>query len=172
MRHGISTNVTGPYLWGKRPDITIDYLGAFDGPKSVVYPDSSTNKTKYSLWLGGGVYLADGLDGPFSRLKGFSYPGTNPAPVWYNGSFYCNFGTTIFTTPALVAGATWAKYGPAISFRVPHVVNPPPRRRLLGFSIGARPLAGAGVMKGFSDERCAVRALSRSHSHSLPFARM
>ena len=57
LLHGTATNVTGPYDWGKQPDIKISPLGAFNGPKSVVYTDPVTNKTKYSLWLGGGVYV-------------------------------------------------------------------------------------------------------------------
>ena len=65
LMHGTADNVTGPYLWGKQPDITIPMLGAFDGPKSVIYPDSSTNKTKYSLWLGGNVYLSDSAAGKY-----------------------------------------------------------------------------------------------------------
>ena len=73
MLHGTSDNITGPYLWDKYPDITIDYLGAFNGPKSVVYTETSTNKTRYSLWLGGGVYLSDSADGPFHKLEGFTY---------------------------------------------------------------------------------------------------
>jgi hypothetical protein len=46
-------------------------MTAFDGPKSVVYTDSDTNKTMYSLWIGHGVYLADSLNGPFIKLEGF-----------------------------------------------------------------------------------------------------
>eukprot|EP00040_Diaphanoeca_grandis_P021073 m.112188 g.112188 ORF g.112188 m.112188 type:complete len:381 (+) comp28177_c0_seq1:81-1223(+) len=113
MLHGTAENITGPYVWGKQPDITIGYLGAFNGPKSVVYTESSTNKTKYSLWLGGGVYLADSLSGPFTQLEGFTYPGDNPAPLWHNGAFYTTNSPcqTVYTTPHLVAGAKWTVHG-------------------------------------------------------------
>jgi hypothetical protein len=37
---------------GKLSDVA---LFRFQGPKSVVYTDADTNKTVYSLWLGGGV---------------------------------------------------------------------------------------------------------------------
>ena len=63
--------------------------GAFNGPKSVVYTDSVTNETKYSLWIGGSVLIADSVDGPFVKLENFSYPGGNPAPLWHNDAFYC-----------------------------------------------------------------------------------
>ena len=88
LLHGTSKKVAGPYDWTTQPSISISTLGEFDGPKSVVYQDELSNQTKYSLWLGGGVYVADSLYGPFSRLKGFSYPGRNPAPVFHNGAFY------------------------------------------------------------------------------------
>lgn len=35
LRHGTAANITGPYTWGKQPDIAIPLLGEFDGPKSV-----------------------------------------------------------------------------------------------------------------------------------------
>jgi hypothetical protein len=113
MLHGIASDVAGPYAWGKRPDITIGSLPAFDGPKSVVYTDPDTNKTMYSLWLGGGVLLADSVDGPFKKLEGFAYPGSNPAVFWHEGAFYFTNSPceTIYTTPRLVAGAKWAEHG-------------------------------------------------------------
>lgn len=113
MAHGTAVNITGPYTWGKQPDIHIDPLGEFNGPKSVVYNDSSTGKTVYSLWLGGGVYLSDNLYGEFKRLEGFSYPGANPAPLYHNGAFYYTDSPTmtVYTTPQLVAGAKWTEYG-------------------------------------------------------------
>ena len=75
MLHGTSNSITGPYSWGKQPDIKIPYLGPFDGPKSVVYTEAGSNKTKYSLWLGGHVYIGDSAAGPFEQLEGFTYPG-------------------------------------------------------------------------------------------------
>jgi hypothetical protein len=124
MLHGTSNKITGPYVWGKKPNIKIDNLGPFDGPKSVVYTERGTNKTKYSLWLGGGVYIADSVDGPFDKLKEFTYPGHNPAPLWYKGAFYYTnmAGTkssTVYTTPHLVAGAKWTVYGSIDNSDVP-----------------------------------------------------
>ena len=88
-------------------------MTAFDGPKAVVYTESGTNKTAYSLWLGGGVYLADNVDGPFKKLDGFTYPGSNPAVIWHNDAFfYTNSPSmTVYTTPRLRSGAKWTEYG-------------------------------------------------------------
>eukprot|EP00035_Acanthoeca_spectabilis_P030767 m.10833 g.10833 ORF g.10833 m.10833 type:complete len:409 (-) comp4362_c1_seq1:124-1350(-) len=120
MLHGTSTNITGPYAWGVHPNITLTpTLGPFNGPKSVVFPDPETNRTMYSLWLGGGVYLASDPAGPFTKLEGFSYPGANPAPVWHDGAFYANYLTTIYTTPRLVSGAKWTEYGTVNRSTVP-----------------------------------------------------
>lgn len=60
--------MTGPYEWGVQPDIEIEELGAFNGPKSVVFNDSDTNKTIYSLWLGGG-----GTSSPHHRGVAIGY---------------------------------------------------------------------------------------------------
>lgn len=111
MLHGTAENVTGPYLWGKQPDITIANLAAFDGPKSVVFAENGT--TVYSLWLGGGVLLADNLYGQFKKLEGFTYPGANPAPLWHNDGFYFTNSPCmhVYTTPRLVAGAKWTVLG-------------------------------------------------------------
>jgi hypothetical protein len=42
-----------------------------------------------------------------------SYPGSNPAPLYYNGAFYVTNSPcqTVYTTPRLVTGAKWATYG-------------------------------------------------------------
>jgi len=114
LMHGTASNITGPYKWPNGAYISIPSLGEFDGPKSVVYTESlnGTNKTKYSLWLGGHVYLADSAAGPFTMLEGFTYPGKNPAPLWHNGSFYtiASMSAGIYVTPRLVAGAKWTHY--------------------------------------------------------------
>lgn len=113
LMHGVADQVAGPYDWSKYPDISIPTLGPFDGPKSVVFTDSVANKTQYSLWFGGNVYLSDSAAGPFSVVDGFRYTGHNPAPIYHNGSFYNIVAMTsgVYTTPRLEAGATWTKYG-------------------------------------------------------------
>ena len=119
LLHGTSHNITGPYLWGKQPDIIIPRLGPFDGPKSVVYTEAG--KTKYSLWLGGHVYLANHAAGPFTMLEGFTYPGHNPAPIYHKGAFYTIVSMTggIMTTPRLVTGAKWSQYSSISHANVP-----------------------------------------------------
>ena len=68
---------------------------------------------RYSLWLAGGVYLADSLDGPFERIANFSYPGGNPAPVFHDGAWYYTNSPchSVWTTSALVPGAEWTLHG-------------------------------------------------------------
>lgn len=110
LMHGTATNVTGPFEWSPSMDITIPELGSFDGPKSVVFTEAG--RTKYSLWLGGNVWVADSAAGPFTMVQAFKYPGHNPAPIWHNGSFYTITGMqeSIMTTPKLVAGAQWTEW--------------------------------------------------------------
>jgi len=110
LMHGTATNITGPWKWDPKMDIPIPLLGAFDGPKSVVFTEDG--KTRYSLWLGGNVYLADSAAGPFTMLEGFKYPGHNPAPLFHNGSFYTitSMSGSIMTTPRLVSGAQWTQW--------------------------------------------------------------
>jgi hypothetical protein len=119
LMHGTSKTVAGPYQWPKSAFITIPTLGAFDGPKSLVYTEQ--NRTKYSLWLGGNVYTANSAAGPFARLVGFRYPGHNPAPVFHNGAFYTivSMAAGIMTTPQLVAGAKWTQYASIAQDNVP-----------------------------------------------------
>ena len=64
------------------------------------------------MWMGGSVRLATSLDGPFTKIENFSYPGGNPAPILLNGSYYLtNQGTSeIFTTDSLAPGSTWTKF--------------------------------------------------------------
>ena len=123
LMHGTASNVTGPYSWPTEAYITIPLLGSFDGPKSVVYTESvnGTTETKYSLWLGGIVYLADDAAGPFKMLEGFTYPGHNPAPLWYKGAFYTivSMAAGIYTTPRLVVGAKWTHYANISQRNVP-----------------------------------------------------
>jgi len=112
LMHGTATNITGPFVWDSEMDITIPLLGPFDGPKSVVFTEGAN--TRFSLWLGGNVYLADSAAGPFTMVEGFTYPGHNPAPLYHNGSFYTvtSMGGSIMTTPRLVSGANWTEWAP------------------------------------------------------------
>ena len=64
IMHGISDKITGPYKWNERPHIPGGINPAF-----LTYNDSTTGKTKYTLW-NGGVRSADSPDGPFVKLTG------------------------------------------------------------------------------------------------------
>ena len=121
MAHGVAAAVTGPFDYSKFPNITIAELGPFNGPKALVYPDPATNRTVYSLWLGGGVYLSHSAAGPFERLDKFGYPGNNPAPAFHKGLFYFTNSPCqeVYTTPRLESGAVWSKHGTIDHSNVP-----------------------------------------------------
>ena len=108
MKHGIAQVITGPYDWTAFEDLPL----TGENPAAVAFVDPATGKKQYSLWSGGQVFVADSPSSKFSAVAGFTYPGGNPAPMFYNGSFYMTNQetTTIFTTPALAAGARWTVF--------------------------------------------------------------
>eukprot|EP00912_Choanoflagellata_sp_UC4_P002185 UC4_evm1s1384 len=120
LMHGTSSSITGPYSFPKEDYITIPELGPFDGPKSLKFTDEK-NSTKYSLWFGGRVYLANKVEGPFEVIDDFRYPGHNPAPLFHNGMFYNieSMESGIFSTDKLEPGAKWSKYASISQDKVP-----------------------------------------------------
>lgn len=108
MKHGVATVVTGPYDWTTYADLPL----TGENPAAVAYVDPATGKKVYTLWVGGGVLVADSPASPFVAVAGFSYPGGNPAPIYYKGAWYLTNQKTlqIFTTPRLVAGAQWTVF--------------------------------------------------------------
>lgn len=99
--HGISSTPAGPYDWSSRANISVAAIN----PAALVFPNATTGAETYSIWIGGSILLAESADGPFIKSP-FTYPGgdgSNPAPVFLNGSFYLtNQGTDqIWTTPSL-----------------------------------------------------------------------
>jgi hypothetical protein len=75
---------------GKLSDVA---LFRFQGPKSVVYTDADTNKTVYSLWLGGGVCKDPRLYA--YTLYFVEHPRRTTSTVWSNPS------CTVFTDSRL-----------------------------------------------------------------------
>jgi len=120
--HGIADTVTGPYNWEKQPS----FVTGGENPAFVTYIDPDTQKTVYSLWIGGNVWLADSLYGKFTQLPGFKYVGGNPAPIYYKGSFYMTNQKTfaIYVTEKLVAGAKWDVYANVSHTNVPSGMHP------------------------------------------------
>lgn len=70
-----------------------------ENPAAVVYKDDG--KLVYSLWMGGTVRTSSSPDGPFVDIKGFSYPGGNPAPIYHNGGEHSLFSVA-FAIPVLL----------------------------------------------------------------------
>lgn len=105
--HGVATSVTGPYDWASQPALNLTSIN----PALVVYP-SAAGENVFSLWLGGRVLVASSPYGPFDAVRNFTYPGQNPAPIYFKGAFYMTnqFTTTIWTTPSVAPGSTWAVF--------------------------------------------------------------
>ena len=107
-KHGVAQVITGPYDWTKYEDLPLPY----ENPAAVAFVDPATGKKRYTLWSGGQVHVADSPAAAFAPVAGFTYPGGNPAPIFYNGSWFMTNQetTTVYTTPALVAGAKWSVF--------------------------------------------------------------
>jgi hypothetical protein len=105
IKHGTADNITGPYLWNTLPEIPSSI-----NPGFLAFKNESSGRMVYSLWDSSAVKVSDSLDGPFSKVEGFSYPsGPNAAPVWHGGAFYMTNQRTgeVWTTSALAAGQSW-----------------------------------------------------------------
>eukprot|EP00942_MAST-04A_sp_MAST-4A-sp1_P003473 g3473.t1 len=103
MLHGIATNITGPYKWHSQNQGNMGSNPAF-----VSFQDVNTNVTKYSLWVGGNIYVSDDINGYFEKINSPHF--SNPAPIFYKGKWYATDQTTtkILTTDKL--GGTWTHY--------------------------------------------------------------
>ena len=97
--HGIADDVTGPYDFTTLPRITFPHGN--QNPAFLKFPNKTTGKDVYSIWVGGHVHVADNPNGEFTD-PGFTYPGGNPAPVYHNGAFYMTYQQT--------KGVSWGKY--------------------------------------------------------------
>ena len=106
IMHGTSDKIEGPFSWGVQPNIP----GGIN-PMFLTYNDSQTGKTRYTLW-NGGIREAQP---PFINWTNVPAPhgggdcGTNGAPAYHNGTFYCvsQHTTEIVSTPTL--GGKWTK---------------------------------------------------------------
>lgn len=107
-KHGVAQVITGPYDWTVFADLPL----TGENPAAVAFTDPATGKRVYSLWSGGQVHVADSPASAFVAVAGFTYPGGNPAPMFYNGSWYMTnqATTTVYTTPRLAAGAEWTVF--------------------------------------------------------------
>jgi hypothetical protein len=106
IMHGTSDKIEGPYTWDVKPNLP----GGIN-PMFLAYNDSQTGKTRYTLW-NGGIREAQP---PFINWTNVPAPhgggdcGTNGAPAYRNGRFYCvsQHTTEIVSTPVL--GGKWTK---------------------------------------------------------------
>jgi len=106
IKHGTAKNVTGPYEWASRPDLP----AGGENPAFVVFPDPTTGKDVYSLWMGGKIRVGPGPDGPFTEADKYTYVGGNPAPVYHKGKFYMTSQRTDEVSVSNGLGQPWTKY--------------------------------------------------------------
>lgn len=101
---GVADAITGPFTWAVQPE-----LPGAENPAAVSFIDPQTGALVFTLWLAGKVFVASEPDGPW-KPSGATYPGGNPAPVYYKGAWYMtNQATTeVWTTPRL--GAAWTVF--------------------------------------------------------------
>ena len=121
VMHGTAASPTGPFTWGRYPDLP----GAIN-PAFVVYPHPSTGRPVYSLWVGGKIQVADSAAGPYRLLEGVSYPGVNPAPMYHDGAFYMTnqHTTNIYRAPSLDPEVEWVVVANISHAKVPAHVTP------------------------------------------------
>ena len=110
IKHGVAAAPTGPFEWLE--DLNIS---AGINPAALVFRDPATNRTVFSLWVNGRVYVAASPSGPFTAVERFSYPFVNPSPVFSErlGAFLMtNQRTTqLFSTPSIAPGSVWTVFG-------------------------------------------------------------
>jgi hypothetical protein len=103
LMHGVADVVTGPWDWASFPAIANTAIN----PALCAFTNASGQF--YSLWIGGEVLVTADLTVNFTKVDRFSYPGGNPAPIFFEGAFYMTNQKTqqIYTTPSLSPGGTW-----------------------------------------------------------------
>lgn len=102
--HGTAKNIHGPYDWSS-PNITSNAIN----PAALVFPNATTGKMVYSLWIGGDIWVAADAAGPYEKMYKNPMP-SNTAPAFANGSIYVtNQGTTEVMTSTSLAGP-WSKF--------------------------------------------------------------
>lgn len=123
--HGVADVITGPYDWASKPPVPPPVAVGIN-PAAVSYVDKQTNSTVFTLWVGGGVFAAADLDGPWHKLG--EYPGVNPAPALAKDGtwFFTNQHTTqLFSAKS--PGGPWSVFA-NISAALPaddyHVEDP------------------------------------------------
>ena len=107
IMHGIAKHVEGPWDWTSKPPLC-EKCG--ENPAALVFQNATSGNQVYSIWVGGKIWTASSLDGPFALFPNGEYPGGNPAPVYHNGSFYMTnqATTTVLTSKGL--GQPWTEF--------------------------------------------------------------
>jgi len=95
--HGTAPSVEGPWDWTSMPNISSTAIN----PAALVFPNASTGKMVYSLWIGSEILVASDPAGPFLPYAPNPLPG-NTATAYYKGNLYAmNQGNNIQTATSL-----------------------------------------------------------------------
>ena len=107
LLHGTAPALYGPWAWQNLTGVQ-----AGINPGALVFNDTKTGKSVYSLWVSGVVYVADAPGGPFTVAPGSNATGCtiNASPLFHGGAFYCTGqkGAAVMTAPQL--GGPWTVY--------------------------------------------------------------
>jgi hypothetical protein len=123
VMHGVADSVYGPWNWNSLPPIC-QHCG--NNPAALVYKDSATGKSIYTIWIGGHVWTSPSAQGPFSKTD-FKYVGANPAPIYHNGAFYLTNQHTsaIYMTKSLdPERGNWTQFASIDHGNVPQGATP------------------------------------------------
>lgn len=101
MLHGTSDKIEGPYSWEPALDLPRGI-----NPAALAFLNATTGQTVYTLW-DGGVLAADSPLGPW-RTYGRGCGG-NPAPAYFNGTFYCTSQHTLEISSQSTVSGAWSK---------------------------------------------------------------
>ena len=117
LLYGTAPNMFGPWEFQSLDGGDLPGVVGLN-PGALVFNDSTTGKTVYSLWISGAIYVADAPAGPFRLVPGSNSTlgdhiigcSINASPVYRNGSFYCLGGKGGGVITAKSLSGPWTTY--------------------------------------------------------------
>jgi hypothetical protein len=100
-----ASKIEGPYDWTSSPNISSSAIN----PAALVFPNATTGKTAYSLWIGGDILVASDAAGPYTKMYKNPMPG-NTAPAHANGVFYVTNQATSTVMSATSLAGPWSLF--------------------------------------------------------------
>lgn len=117
--HGTAAKIEGPYDWSG-PNISSTAIN----PAALVFPDATTGKLVYSLWIGGDIWVAADAAGPY--VKTFKNPaGGNTAPAFSDGFIYATSQSTTAVVRATGLAGPWEHWASIPHPKLAYTVEDP-----------------------------------------------